>query len=203
MIIRENQQTLQLLNSNKAQIKYILLLLTGIWLFFFFSVSIFELFFGKTLYFGNTISELLTQLTFFIVGNIVFVIFTILAIYISLKHLLRTNTIIFDKINLEALFLTQQKLFKKSIIKKIPFSEILEIKVEQEKDSDYIIVSLSQKDQKIEIESDYGIEGMERLNQLAESIQKLVNVPFEKGLFEDIYKADEEESKEKEKKDKK
>ncbi|MHA1384396.1 MAG: hypothetical protein ACTSR3_11640 [Candidatus Helarchaeota archaeon] len=196
MISKENAQKIFLYKSKKSQIKYIILLLISGWLVFFFLLSIYN-FFNKSIYLGNSFTDILTQLAFLIFGNIIFIFFVMLAIYGSLKSIFKSKKILFDKKNEEAIFYSREGLFKGVSLKKIPFSEFSKIKVEQEQDSDYVLLSIEQNNNAVPIDSDYGEKGMERLNNLAESIQKMLEIPLSKGTFEDIY-AIEEECKEQE-----
>ena len=197
MIIKEDGQKLQLTISKKSQIKYVILLITSLLLFIFYCFSFFKHFFGNNMYFGMTLSDLLTRLTFFIASTSPFIGIIIIAIFGSLKTLMTCKKIIFDNANKETLFKKERSLFKKITIKKIPFSEISEIKVAQEKDSDYVMLSISHENKEIQIDSDYGMEGMERLNELGERIRKLIEAPLQKGSFEDIYIEEEEENEKK------
>lgn len=197
MIIKENEQKFQLFDSKKSKIKYIILLLGGILLLIFYFLSICELFLGKSLYFGENISDILVQFTFFAGGNITFVIFIGLAIYGSIKNISKQKRIVFDKIDKEILFITKHWLLKENITRQIPFSDIAEIVVEQQEDNILTKLSLLYNKNKIAIDSDYDLEGMERLNNLAMKIHALLGVPFQKAIFEDIYIEEEESSEEK------
>ncbi len=196
MIIKDNKSQLELFKSKKSHIKYILLLLTSIILLVLFSLSILNLINRETIYLGSTFTEILANSTFLFLGTIFFVDFILFSIYGAFKNLIETNKIVFDKFKKEVNFIRNTKFLRKEFLKKIPFSEISEIKVEQEPDSDYITLSILHKNKKITIDSHYDSEGMDELNNLAENIHNFIGAPLIKCEFEDIY-IEEEEDKEK------
>ncbi|NVM03061.1 MAG: hypothetical protein HWN67_12035 [Candidatus Helarchaeota archaeon] len=196
MNIKDNERNLQLIKSKKSKIKYIILLIISFILLILFSLSLLNLISRNSIFLGNSLTELLTNSTFLFLGTIFFVDFIIFSIYGAIKNLIETDKIVFDKIKKELWFIKHNKLLRKDSSKKVPFFEISEIKVEQELDSEYISLSIFRKNEKITIESDYGEEGTNRLNSLAENLQEFIKVPIQKGQFEDIY-IEEEEDKEK------
>ncbi len=195
MILKENDQKIRLVEPRKTKIKYYLLLIISIWLFFLFCQSFYVIIMEKGLSLGSTLSNVLIQLTFFIGGNIIFIIFTTLAIYGALRNLLKFKMITFDKSILEIVFLQKNGLFRDEQIKRILFSEIKGISVEQEEDGIFCSLYMHQNDNKISIDSDYEAEGMDRLNLSAKKIHNFmgIDIPLKEGIYEDIYEPEEEE----------
>ncbi|MHA1379547.1 MAG: hypothetical protein ACTSRG_14330 [Candidatus Helarchaeota archaeon] len=194
MILKEDNQKLVLFKSKRSMIKYIILLLISIYLLSLYVLSIFNLFNKKSYYLGSTLSNIVTQLTFLILGNVIFIIFIIIAIYGSLKNIASMNSIVFDKNSKKIIFLKKNRLIRRNKIKELSFNKISEIQIEQEKDSIYVVLLLIQEGNRVLIDSDYENEGMERLNSLGEKIKDLLSVPIRKGIYEDIYKVEEEKT---------